>query len=224
VVDAASGKILRCGERAPWLTEAKRNVTREFDFVTDNGQRLAGYLTLPQKPRLSPPPVLVYFHDGPWFSDPPLFNRGAQALAALGFAVVQLNHRGSSGLGRGHLNGIDGSLDRAVLKDIQTMLARATGHLPINTRMVATLGNGVGGYLAVRMAQLAPETFRCAVAINAPGDLDAWRTNSEMPTLLADLRQHVFGTDRESLRAQSAVAEGPTTMAPVLVVHGKQNG
>jgi dipeptidyl aminopeptidase/acylaminoacyl peptidase len=225
VVDTASGKMIRCGERAPWLTEAKRNVTREFDFVTDDGQRLAGYLTLPQNPRLSPPPVLVYFHDGPWFSDPPLFNRGAQALAALGFAVLQLNHRGSSGLGRSHLNGIDGSLDRAVLKDIQAMLARsAAGKLPINTRMVATLGNGVGGYLAVRMAQLAPETFRCAVAINAPGDLDAWRRHPETaPTLLADLRQHVFGTDRESLRAQSAVAAGPTTKAPVLVAHGTQN-
>jgi pimeloyl-ACP methyl ester carboxylesterase len=225
VVDAASGKIIRCGERAPWLTAEKRNVTREFDFVTDGGQRLAGYLTLPQKPRLSPPPVLVYFHDGPWFSDPPLFNRGAQALAALGFAVLQLNHRGSSGLGRSHLNGIDGSLDRAVLKDIQAMLTRGAAlKLPINTRMVATLGNGVGGYLAVRMAQLAPETFRCAVAINAPGDLDAWRTHAEVaPTLLADLRQHVFGSDRESLRAQSAVAAGPGTKAPVLVVHGTQN-
>jgi dipeptidyl aminopeptidase/acylaminoacyl peptidase len=225
VVDTANGKMIRCGERAPWLTEAKRNVTREFDLLTDGGQRLAGYLTLPQKPRLSPPPVLVYFHDGPWFSDPPLFNRGAQALAALGFAVLQLNHRGSSGRGRSHLNAIDGSLDRVVLQDIQAMLTRAAaGKLPINTKMVATLGNGIGGYLAVRMAQLAPETFRCAVAINAPGDLDAWRTHPETaPTVLADLRQHAFGTDREALRAQSAVTAGPTTRAPVLVVHGTQN-
>ncbi len=225
VVDAASGKMIRCGERAPWLTEAKRNFTHAFDFVTDDGRRLAGFLTLPRQPRLNPPPVLVYFHDGPWFSDPPLFNRGAQALAALGFAVLQLNHRGSAGLGRTHLNGTDGRLDRAVLKDVQTLLARnGTGKLAINTRMVATLGNGIGGYLAVRMAQLAPETFRCAVAINAPGDLDAWRTHpATAPTILADLRHHAFGTDREALRAQSAVAAGPTTTAPVLVVHGTAN-
>ncbi len=225
VVDAANGKMIRCGDRAPWLTGAKRNLTQEFDFVAEGGRRLAGYLTLPRQPRLSPPPVLVYFHDGPWFSDPPAFNRGSQALAALGFAVLQLNYRGSSGLGRAHMTATDGSLDRAVLKDVQAFLMRsAEGKLPINPRMVATLGNGIGGYLAVRMAQLAPEMFRCAVAINAPGDLDAWRTSPEAaPTLLADLRQHVFGTDRETLRAQSAVAAGPTTKAPVLVVHGTEN-
>lgn len=225
VFDRAAGKLIRCGERAPWLTEAKRNLTHEFDFLTEDGRRLAGYLTLPRKPRLNPPPVLVYFHDGPWFSDPPLFNRGAQALAALGFAVLQLNHRGSSGLGRAHLAASGGSLDRAVLEDINAMLERgAAGKLGINTRMVATFGNGIGGYLAVRMAQLAPETFRCAVAINAPGDLDAWRKHPQTaPTILADLREHVFGTDRAALRAQSALAAGPGTKAPVLVVHGTEN-
>ncbi len=225
VIDAAKGKIIRCGDRAPWLTEAKRNLTHEFDFFTDDGRRLAGMLTLPKSPRLNPPPVLVYFHDGPWFSDSPHFNRGAQALAALGFAVLQLNHRGSSGLGRPHLQGIEGGLDRAVLRDVQAMLARgAAGTLAINTRMVAALGNGVGGYLAVRMAQLAPETFRCAVAINAPGDLEAWRNHPGVTsTLLADLRQQFFGADRAALRAQSAVAAGPATQAPVLVVHGTAN-
>jgi dipeptidyl aminopeptidase/acylaminoacyl peptidase len=139
--------------------------------------------------------------------------------------VLQLNHRGSSGLGRAHLTAGNGSLDRAVLEDIKAMLDRCSdGKIPINTRMVATLGNGIGGYLAVRMAQLAPDIFRCAVAINAPGDLDAWRDHPETaPTVLADLRQQFFGTDREALRAQSAVAAGPATKAPVLVVHGNQN-
>jgi dipeptidyl aminopeptidase/acylaminoacyl peptidase len=74
------------------------------------------------------------------------------------------------------------------------------------------------------MTQLAPETFRCAVAINAPGDLEAWRANLDTtPTILADLREQFFGTEREALRAQSALAAAPTTKAPVLVVHGTDN-
>lgn len=225
VADAVTGKMIRCGERAPWLTEAKRNPTHEFDFLNEDGRRLAGTLTAPRTPRLNPPPVLVYFHDGPWFCDSPLFNRGAQALAALGFAVLQVNYRGSSGLGRTHLTVTDGSLDRVVLKDVQALLSRFSGGKhAVNPKLVATLGNGMGGYLAVRMAQLAPETFRCAVAINAPGDLEAWRTSpGTAPTILADLQQQVFGTDRETLRAQSAVAAGPATRAPVLVAHGTEN-
>jgi dipeptidyl aminopeptidase/acylaminoacyl peptidase len=224
-VDAAAGKMLRCGDRASWLTTEQRNPTHEFDFDVKEGRRYAGYLTMPRKPRLNPPPVLVYFHDGPWFSDAPVFNRGAQALAALGFAVLQLNHRGSTGYGTKHLNAIKGGLDRAALEDVQAVLARlSASKLAINTKMVAALGNGVGGYLAVRMTQLAPETFRCAVAINAPGDLDAWRSNVETaPTLLSELRKSFFGADREALRAQSAITAAATTKAPVLVVHGTGN-
>ena len=40
--------------------------------------------------------------------------------------------------------------------------------------MAAALGNGFGGYLALRAVQLDPEVFRCAVAINTPADLAAW--------------------------------------------------
>lgn len=225
VVDISTGKLVRCGDRAPWLTAERRNTTQAFDFNAPDGRRLSGYLTRPREPRLTPPPVLVYFHDGPWFSDTPQFNRGAQALAALGFAVLQLNYRGSSGLGRAHLEAIGEGLDRAALADVQAVLARGKdGSLGINPRMVAAFGNGIGGYLAVRMAQLAPETFRCAVAINAPGDLEAWRTHPDSArSFLAELRPHVFGTDREKLRAQSALAAAPTTRAPVLVVHGSTN-
>lgn len=225
VADPATGKLVSCGDRAPWLTEERRNPTHEFDFVGDDGRRFAGFLTLPRHPRLNPPPVLVYFHDGPWYSDPPLFNRGAQALSALGFAVLQLNHRGSSGFGRKHLTALADGLDRAVLEDVKVVLARiGAGKQTVNTRLVAAFGNGVGGYLAVRMAQLAPEMFRCAVAINAPGDLEAWCSHPDIaPTLIAEARQGFFGAEPAALRGRSAVTAGPGTKAPVLVVHGTGN-
>jgi dipeptidyl aminopeptidase/acylaminoacyl peptidase len=221
VYDSVAKKLIRCGERAPWLTEEMRNPARAFEIVGNGGRHVSGHLTLPRKPRVTPAPVLIYFHDGPWFSDAPDFNRGAQAFAALGFAVLQLNHRGSSGLGRSHLTAISGGLDRAVLDDVQTALAGLTkGNVPVNPRLVAALGNGVGGYLAVRMAQLAPETFRCAVAINAPGDLDAWIGSGDVaPTLMTLVRRDYFGADRASLRAQSATAAGAAMKTPVLVVH-----
>lgn len=223
VADVATGKLIRCGERAPWLTADRRSDTHTFDFDAPDGRRIVGFLTRPRAPRLTPPPLLVYFHDGPWFSENPQFNRGAQALAALGFAVLQLNHRGSSGLGRAHLEAIGEGLDRAALADVQAVLLRGKdGSLGFNPRRVAAFGNGVGGYLAVRMTQLAPETFRCAVAINTPGDFEAWRTHPDaVASFLGDLRPHVFGTEGAKLRAPSALAAAPTTHAPVLVVHGE---
>ncbi|MGH7956806.1 MAG: alpha/beta hydrolase family protein, partial [Opitutaceae bacterium] len=53
---------------------------------------------------------------------------------------------------------------------------------------------------------------------------DVWRAHPDTaPTILADLRQYFFGTDREALRAQSALASARTTKAPVFVVHAAEN-
>lgn len=147
VLDSAAGKLIDCGQRAPWLAGDRRNRTEAFNMVGEDGRRFSGYLTLPRKPRLTPSPVLVYFHDGPWYSDAPGFNRGAQALAALGFAVLQLNHRGSSGLGQKHLRAIEAGLDRTVLDDVRTVLAHIGKTAPVNPRLVAALGHGVAGIL-----------------------------------------------------------------------------
>lgn len=74
------------------------------------------------------------------------------------------------------------------------------------------------------MTQLAPETFRCAVAINALGDLDAWRMQPlRSPTMLTDLRRHYFTAERDKLRAQSALTAGRITRVPVLVVHATED-
>jgi len=47
-------------------------------------------------------------------------------------------------------------------------------HHAVDRKRIAALGHGLGGYLALRALQLAPESFRCAVAIEAPLDPTRW--------------------------------------------------
>lgn len=224
IYDRAAGQLHACGRRAPWLTDETLHAVHEFGFDAADGRKLSGYITIPRRPRLEPAPVLVYFHDGPWFRTPPVFDRGAQALASLGFAVVQVNYRGSSGSGRAHLMAIHDGFDRAVLDDVQAVLGRAAARLPVNPRLVAALGNGFGGYLALRAVQLEPETFRCAVAINTPADLEDWCAGGGASRgFLGELRRSFLGADRAMLREASALAAARETTRPVLVVHGTEN-
>jgi dipeptidyl aminopeptidase/acylaminoacyl peptidase len=160
--------------RAPWLPEYARNRSISFGFVSPQGVPLTGYLTLPQRPRLKRAPLVALCHDGPWSRDQPGYNRWVQALASMGFAVVQVNYRGSTGFGQRHLHALRAGPDTVPLADITAAVDWVLKTGTVHPKLVALMGEGYGGYLALRGLQLFPEKFRCAVAVNAPADLAAW--------------------------------------------------
>lgn len=99
-------------QRAPWLKNADLHEGRVFEFDTPAGIHLTGYLTLPRKPRLNPPPLLVNFRAGLLGRELPGFDREAQVLAAMGFVVASINVRGSPGFGVRHRANMLGGFDR----------------------------------------------------------------------------------------------------------------
>jgi pimeloyl-ACP methyl ester carboxylesterase len=224
VYDRAKKQLAERARRAPWLKESEMNPSAPFSIEGAGGVRLNGFVTLPQNPRRTPIPLLVFCHDGPWNRDLPGFNRGAQALASLGFAVLQVNFRGSSGFGRAHLAALQAGFDRVALEDVLSAVDHFSGQLPVSRKLVAILGNGYGGYLALRALELYPSRFKCAVAMNAPSDLEAWLAEPAGETSFArDMRRIFIGGDHARLAALSPVKDTGGIAAPVLVVHGEQN-
>jgi pimeloyl-ACP methyl ester carboxylesterase len=160
--------------RAPWLKAADLSDSMPIEFDTPAGVHLTGYLTLPRSSRLKPPPLLVYLPGGFPARAQPEFDREAQLLARMGFVVVRVNHRGTEGFGAKHRDAIQAGADRVPVDDILATIDYVASRQPIDRRRIATMGEGFGGYLALRALQLEPDRFRCAVAINAPLDLDQW--------------------------------------------------
>jgi dipeptidyl aminopeptidase/acylaminoacyl peptidase len=172
--NAESRTLDECLQRAPWLPESARSRTISFGFVSPEGVPLSGYLTLPRSPRLPRAPLVALCHDGPWSRDQPGYNRWVQALASMGFAVVQVNYRGSSGFGQKHLQALREGPDTVPLADINAAVDWVIKSGRVNPKLVALMGEGYGGYLALRGMQLHPGRFRCAVTVNAPTDLAVW--------------------------------------------------
>jgi dipeptidyl aminopeptidase/acylaminoacyl peptidase len=196
-------------QRAPWLPETLRNPGMSFAFRTAEGVNLTGYLTLPKQPRLKRAPLVALCHDGPWLRDHPGYNRWVQALASMGFAVVQVNYRGSTGFGRKHLQALREAPDRVAVADLMAAVDWAIQSGRVHPKLVATMGEGYGGYLALRAMQLHPDRFRCAVTLNAPTDLAVWAnppaddTTESLDISTADLP----ATD--AFTAPNAEAAGP---------------
>jgi pimeloyl-ACP methyl ester carboxylesterase len=182
--------------RAPWLTTATRNPGISFGFQTKAGVNLSGYLTTPLRPILKRPPLVVLCHDGPWQRDLPGYNREAQALAAMGFIVLQVNYRGSAGFGRKHLDALREGYDSVAIDDILAAIDAITPK-NVDRRLVAIMGHGYGGYLALRAMQLHPNRFRCAVTFDAPTDLPPWLNPPPDASPIDELR-HAFDDDPSS--------------------------
>jgi dipeptidyl aminopeptidase/acylaminoacyl peptidase len=224
VYDRAEKKLGQRAERAPWIKEENAQPSTPFVFDTPDHVHLSGYLTLPRSPRLPKAPLLIYCHDGPWNRDLPGYNRGAQALASMGFAVAQINFRGSSGYGYKYLHALQGGYDQVALADVLATVDFLTTKYPLNHSLVAILGNGYGGYLALRALELYPDRFRCAVSINAPTTLPAWlNQTSEGESFRRDVRRAFFGSDQEKLKAISPLTHAKEITKPVFIIQADQD-
>ena len=216
--------VLEILRRAPWLAAADLHATEFFEFVTAQGVYLTGYVTLPRASRLKPPPAVIRFADGFPGSAHAEFDREAQVLAAMGFVVIRLNHRGVGGFGIKHREAILAGIDRVPVDDAIAAVDWVAARHPIDRKRVATMGLGFGGYLAVRAVQLHPEAFRCAVAFNAPLDLAFWlraEVTTDMGTEI-DFSQEVnrafLQRGPADLRALSVLEKPETLTNPVFLL------
>ncbi len=160
--------------RAPWLKDTTVHPSAAIAFQTPAGVRLTGFLTLPTTPKLTPPPLLIYCQGGLWDDEAPSFSREAQLLADLGIAVMRVNYRGTAGRGRAHLTALQQGIDSVPLDDILASLDWISSRYKIDRTRTVIMGEGFGGYLALRALQLHTDVFRCAISLNAPTNLNAW--------------------------------------------------
>lgn len=215
--------VLEVLRRTPWLTAAKLNETRFFQFDAPDGAKLSGYLTWPSHPRLTPPPLLVVFPSGFPGLAQRAFDPEAQVFADLGYVVARLNHRGVGGARAQDLTSLRSAVDRISVDDVRLAIdwiAERNPHRPFDRKRIAALGHGFGGYLAARALQLQPTVFRCGIVIDAPMDLRPWlrptdsaaaKVSREIPAALIDHE----GTDWKQL---SVVEQAETLSNPLLIV------
>lgn len=174
VFDAGTSRLMEFVRRAPWIDQQQTHLTLPFSYATKDGARISGLVTAPRQPRITPIPVVVLCPDQPWLRVSSSFQADVQALADMGFVVVQLNGRGAWGLGLKQRLSLTTGYDLVQVDDILTTLDGIAKLFKVNARRVALMGRGHGGFIALRALQEHPDRFRCAIAIEAPVDLKDW--------------------------------------------------
>ncbi len=216
--DRATGKLAEFGQCAPWLNELATNRVVTFT-VEANGHDIDCQLTLPQDPRVMPAPFVVICPPEPWERLSPDFQPEVQALARMGFGVVQLAARGAWGHGVRAREAIHEGYDAAQVADLLSVIDQVGRAFNLNTKRVGLVGSGWGGYVALRAAAQHPDRFRCAVTLEPPIDLGTWlrREDWESRKPHSQLVRSYYGP-KELLAARQLLADAKSLTVPCLIL------
>ncbi|MBR1734904.1 MAG: S9 family peptidase [Alphaproteobacteria bacterium] len=136
-----------------------------------DGLNLVCYLTRATNSEIlkNPTPLIAYIHGGPWARDDYSFDKIVQLFANRGYAVLQINYRGSEGFGKKFLNSINKNLE-GVRNDIIDAINWAIDQKIADKNKIAIMGASFGGYSTLAGLTFTPDFFCCGVDIVGPSN------------------------------------------------------
>ena len=205
-----------------WIDPRSMRPKQPITLAARDGLQLHGYVTRPATD--SPAPLVVLPHDGPWGErDTWEFESEVQLLANRGYAVLQVNYRGSTGYGVTFERAGDGEWGGKIQNDLTDATRWAIEQGIARADRICIYGKGYGGYAALMSVVRERGLFRCAIGYGVVYDLTTEarrpsRTRTEITRI-----ERVFGTDVDKLRSLSPEQDIRSINAPVLLIHGKHD-
>lgn len=189
------------------------------------GFTMPGYLTLPVGLEGKRPLVLLV-HGGPWSRDTWGFRGDVQFLANRGYAVLQVNYRGSTGFGKRYLNAGNKQWGLAMQDDLVAAVTWARDSGITDAGTVAIMGASYGGYATLSGLTSTPDLFRCGVDAVGPSNLFTFLNTippyweSFRAIVLRRLGDPGLMEDREMLTNSSPLFSAERIKAPLLIAQG----
>jgi dipeptidyl aminopeptidase/acylaminoacyl peptidase len=135
-----------------------------------DGLDLVGYLSR-SATAAGPLPMVLLVHGGPWARDVAGYNGVAQFLASRGYAVLQVNYRGSTGFGKTFVNAGNRQWGKKMHDDLLDAVDWAVAQGVTKKDTVAIVGGSYGGYATLVGLTLTPQEFVCGVDVVGPSNL-----------------------------------------------------
>lgn len=211
----------------PWLDPDVLAPMRPVTITSRDGLALHSYLTLPVGVDPVGLPAVLVVHGGPWARDAWGYDPEAQLLANRGYAVLQVNYRGSSGFGKAFMHAAEhefaGKMHDDLLDGVDWLVSEGIA----DPARIAIYGGSYGGYAALVGASFTPDVFAAAISVVGPSSLVTlirsfpayWR-----PLLAGSWFRYVGDPDDPDqladLEARSPMTRVDDITAPLLVIQG----
>ena len=161
--DIDKNKLTELGEASPWLNEEDMSDMKPVQYRSRDGLVINGYLTLPKGTNGKNLPVIVNPHGGPWHRDSWGYKSEIQFLANRGFAVFQMNFRGSTGYGREFWEKSFKQWGKSMQDDISDGVNWLIDEGIANPDRIAIYGASYGGYATLAGLTFTPDLYACGI-------------------------------------------------------------
>ncbi len=219
VYDAAAKTIAKIGRAYPELDPGGLGRMRSIAYPARDGTRIPGYLTVPPGKRAEQLPLIVMPHGGPFARDSWGFDFLLQFLVSRGYAVLQMNFRGSSGYGDDWYWAAHQDWGGLTYDDITDGARWAVKEGIADPKRMCIVGWSFGGYAALLGAVRNSDLYRCSVSIAGVSDLVELEHDARSFTNGAIARRQI-GTDDDKLRMDSPRRHAESVGIPILMIHG----
>ena len=200
---------------------------RPIHYKASDGREIPAYLTLPRGAPARGLPLVLLVHGGPAARDEPGFDWWAQAIASLGYAVLQPQFRGSSGFDPELLSAGFGQWGRKMQTDLSDGVQFLANQGIVDPGRVCITGASYGGYAAMAGVTLQTGIYKCAVAVAGVSDLRQFLSSradllgSSNSTLRYWQRfMGALSASDPALDALSPARHVDRLSAPLLLIHG----
>lgn len=207
-----------------WMDPKSMRPMQIDEVPTEDGFSIPVRLTLPEVE--GPVPLVVNPHGGPHgISDDWGFNYETQLLASRGYAVLQINFRGSGGLGKNFEEAGHKEWGGKMIDDIAAATRWALSRQDIDEERVCAYGASYGAYASYMLAVREPQMLRCVVGYVGVYDLNIMYSTGDIPDSWGGtgFLERVIGRDEKMLDEFSPVTHASKITAAPMLIHGEDD-
>lgn len=225
--DAGKDMLTEIAEMKPWINEEEMAEVKSIEYTSRDGLTIHGYLTVPETTETKNLPVVVIPHGGPWARNVWGFSGDAQFLANRGYAVLQINFRGSTGYGRKFKEAGFKQWGKAMQDDITDGVNWLIKEGIANKYMIAIYGGSYGGYATLAGLTFTPDLYNCGIDVAGPSNL--FTLLKGLPAYWEPMRRMMYemmgdpDVDKELLKEVSPLFHVNNIKKPLFVVHGARD-
>lgn len=208
-----------------WIDPNTMKPMKTLELESRDGTPLTAYLTMASMENKEAPLVVVP-HGGPhgireYWS----FDSEAQLLAYSGFNVLQVNFRGSGGLGAKFETAGYRQWGKAMVDDVIDATQAMIDQGYADKEKICIYGASYGGFSSMASAARAPDLYKCAVGYVGVYDLNMMFESGDIPEMRTGpgYLTKVLGTDKAAMAEQSPVNNAEKIKANVFLLHGAKD-
>ena len=191
-----------------WIDPRQMRPRKPIEVTARDGVKLHGYLTQPAG--TGPQPLVVLPHGGPHgIRDTWEFDWEAQLLASRGYAVLQINFRGSAGYGMDFETAGYRQWGAGMQDDVTDATRWAIEQKVTEPNRICIFGGSYGAFAALMGAAREPDLYRCAVGYAGIYDLELMLSSADIPESRSRPGLSGQGSGERRVRPAHALAGTP---------------